>query len=128
MALNQRMENVTSWLSTGNLSSSIYRIVYETSTAGFIDVAVDATTPPVGILVNKPTGTASAAVAGPGDIVKCEAGAAITAGAQVSAVAGGRGSTTAAGTNSWYAGIAKTSAAGSGSYFELQIAPGRGAQ
>ncbi len=128
MALNQRLENVTSWLSASDLSSSLYRIVYETSTSGFVDVAVDATTPPVGVLVNKPKGTQAAAVAGPGDIVKCEAGAAITAGAQISAVAGGRGSTTAAGTNSWYVGIAKTSASGSASYFELQIAPGRGAQ
>jgi hypothetical protein len=128
MAVNRRLVNVFSAIANADLSSSIYRIVYETSTASTVALATDATVMPVGVLVNKPTSGAAASVAGLGDIVKCEAGAAITAGAYVQAVAGGRGSTVAAGTNAWYAGIAQSGASGSGVYFELQIAPGRGAQ
>lgn len=128
MAVSKRIHDISA-VANADLSSNQYRLVYQTSTDDQVAVLANDGTAPVGVLLNKPNAAGRAArIAGIGSVVKCEAGAAITAGARVSATTGGRAITAVAGTNAWVAGVARSNASGSASYFELEVMPGRGVQ
>jgi hypothetical protein len=127
MTVAQQLDNVFSRVSGADLSSSQYRITYQDAGGSAQVLANSAGTVPLGVLQNKPTLGAAAAVAGPGCITKCEAGATIDEGDLVTATVGGRGSAAAAGTNAWYVGQAMSPAA-SGEFFMLLVNVGRGVQ
>lgn len=128
MAVHRNLENIFSGEASGDLSTNQYRIAVIDDN-GQIAIPATGATIPCGILLNKPAATGRAArIAGPGSIVKCEAGAAINERDPIQAVAGGRGSAAAGGTNTMFVGYAVSAAAGSGSLFEVLVQPGRGVQ
>ncbi len=84
---------------------------------------------PLGIIINKPAAAGRGGrIAGPGCIVKAEAGAAVAEGDIVMATATGRLITATTGTNVWTVGVAREAASGSGAYFACLIMPARGVQ
>src|SRR3990172_6041917 len=121
MALNRLIKSVT-LPASGDLSSNQHRIMIENDD-GRLVAGVNAATPFVGVLLNKPAAVdREGELAISGSIVKLEAGAAVAERDAITAVAGGRGSpTTTAG--DYVVGRALTPAAASGVLFEVMVNP-----
>lgn len=126
MAANKRVTSVA-YEAGQDLSSHQFRIVAIASDAQ-VDPATDGNTPPLGVLMNKPSAAGyEAEVAIEGSDVKLEAGAAVNEGELVVAVAGGRGSAgpsggTAVGTT-WVLGVCTQAASGSGAIMGVLVRP-----
>lgn len=122
MTLNRVIKSI-SRPASGDLSSNRYRLL-EVDSAGRVVVGVDAATPFLGVLMNKPAAADQVAeVAVVGATVKVEAGATIAEGDLITAVAGGRGSPAVTDAD-FYVGIALTPG-GSGTFCEVNIQPGQ---
>lgn len=126
MAVSGRIHSV-SYPAGADLSSNQFRAVVIDG-SGQLQAVGNSSTPPVGVLLNKPSAAGRAGeVAIEGSEVKIEAIAALNEGDLVVASTGGRGSAgiaggTAAGT-AWVIGVCTQAASGSGAFGAVLVRP-----
>lgn len=124
MTVSKKIHSIT-FPASGDLSSYQHRAMYCASDgeATVLTTGTVLTNPPVGILLNKPAGTARGAeVAITGSVVKMEAACAVDEGEVITPTTGGRGTPMSSGT-AWAVGVALDAASGSAANFALLVQP-----
>lgn len=124
MTVSKKINSITVPAS-GDLSSYQFRAMYAASDgeATPLTTGTVLTNPPIGILLNKPAGTARAAeIAITGSVVKMEAAGAVDEGELITPTTGGRGTPISSGT-AWAVGVALDAASGSAANFALLVQP-----